>query len=132
MGIEFSGETHTQTKDGVLVTRLLLGFEHPDFFHLNIGNAVAVLNMLRLPCDHGYGECTMPEARRAIMQARARFERTASEFTRETIPMSRPSQGRARFASGGLDEDGLMLRLEKFARFVDVMTVLGATLLRWS
>ncbi len=129
MGTEFSGECGS----GMLAVRLGLEYEHPAFFGLNMGNASAVLGLLGLltpPNDSQYGACTMPEARRAILQARARFERTAHEHTREGSDTKRP--GGARFVTKGLDEDGLKLRLDMFEEFVNTMDRMGAERIRWS
>jgi hypothetical protein len=106
-----------------------LEYEHPAHLNFNIGNAAAVLALLQLPDDRGYGTCTMPEARRAIMQARARFERNAPPLTRSTTDTKKP--GRARVISGGIDEQGLKDRLDRFEEFVNTMDRMGADTLYW-
>ncbi len=130
MGTEFGGECGS----GMLTTRLGLEYEHPAYLGLNMGNAHALLSLLGLARlrenDTQYGSCTMPEARRAILQARARFERTAHEHTREGSDTKRP--GGARFVTKGLDEDGLKLRLDMFEEFVNTMDRMGADRIRWS
>lgn len=112
-------------------TFLGLNYEHPAHLNFNMGNARAVLSLLQLPFDEALsGECTMPEARRAIMQARARFERSAPAQTREGYDVKKP--GRARVIGGALDEDGLRSRLDRFEEFVDTMDRMGAERIYWS
>ncbi len=127
MSVTFYGKSGS----GTMTTYLHLGYEHPAHLNFNNGNARAVLGLLGLPNDECLmGECTMPEARRAIMQAKARFERRAPEHTRESYEEKRP--GRARVISGGLDEEGLRSRIERFEEFVDTMARMGAETLYWS
>lgn len=125
MGISFSGSSGKHP----LLAYLRLSYEHPAALNLNNGNGAALLGLLGLPCDNGYGECTMPEARRAIMQARARFARKAQEFTREGADEQIP--GRARYVRGALTEDGLLRRLDMFEEFVNTMDRMGADRLTW-
>ncbi len=125
MSVTFNGESG---KHPTLV-QLNLTWEHPAFLNLNIGNAAALLGLLKLP-NEPCGEVTMPEARRAIMQAKARFERVASDHTREGSDAQQP--GRARFVRGSLDENGLRVRLERFEEFVNVMDRMGAERILWS
>lgn len=129
MGVEFSGQM-TNEQGGVAV-RLGLTYEHPAFLSFSLANARAVFGLLMLPFDGAYGECTMPEARRAIMQARARFERNAPAHTREGGEEP-PRSNRPRVIRGGLDEDGLRERLDRFEAFVDTMARMGADRLVWS
>ena len=128
MGTSFYGESVS----GSLKTRLTLGYEHPDFLSFNMGNASAVLGLLGLleaPNDSQSGECTLPEARRAIMQARARFGRKASSFVREGSDTKQPR--RPRVIQGALDEAGLASRLDRFEAFVNVMDRMGADRILW-
>lgn len=125
MGIVFNGAANK--------VRLGLTFEHPAFFHLNMGNAAALLGLLDLltpPNDSQYGSCTLPEARRAVLQARARFTRKASGFTREGSDTQKP--GKARVIRHGLDEDGLASRLDAFEEFVNTMDRMGAERITWA
>lgn len=129
MGIEFSGECGS----GPTACRLGLGYEHPAHLAFNMGNASAVLGLLGLltpPNDAQYGSCTLPEARRAILQARARFDRNTGAFVREGSDTKRP--GRVRVRMTGLDEDGLLLRLDAFEEFVNTMDRMGAERVRWA
>jgi hypothetical protein len=126
MGIEFYGESG----NGPTLTKLGLDYEHPAFLSFNIGNGAAMLALLGLSNDHGMGNCTMPEARRAIMQARARFERKAPEHVRAGYDTKKP--GRARVIMGGLDEDGLASRLDRFEEFINTMDRMGAERIRWA
>lgn len=55
-------------------TRVSIPFEHPAFFQLANGNAVRFLMFLGFG-DGLWGEVTLPEARRAVIRARATFDR---------------------------------------------------------
>jgi hypothetical protein len=123
MGIEFYGKS----ADGKMIA---LDFEDPDFLSLNLGNGAAVLGLLALPCEDGYGECTLPEARRAIILARNTYTSRAVRFMREGSDTQEP--GHARVISGGLDVQGLAQRVRRFERFVDAVEKLGAVGIYWA
>lgn len=125
MSISFSGSSGR----GPTLCNLGLDYAHPAYLNFNNANGAAVLALLGLPCDTGYGSCTMPEARRAIMQAKARFERNAPAHTRAGYDVKPP--GRARVISAALDEEGLRSRIERFEEFVNTMDRMGADTLTW-
>jgi len=104
---------------------IVLDFEHPAYLQLSNDNAHAFLSMLTVPgCDRPDGEMTLPEARRAIIYARATFERRVSKFIRASSDTKRP--GYARFICGGIDEAYLARRVHDFERFVNAVSELGA------
>lgn len=125
MGIQFSGEHGKRP----LLTMHRLGYNHPDFFELNYGNAVAFFGLLGWTFEP-VGSRTVAEARRAIMGAKARFDRTAPLHTREGSDTKDP--GRARIVRGPLNEEGLRTRLERFEKLVQWLIDIEADRLVWS
>lgn len=111
---------------------IMLDSEDAAYLNLNFGNAYALLGLLGLDPgqDYLHGDATLPDCRRAIMRARATFERRAPEHTREGSDTKRP--GKARVISGSLDEDGLAIRLDAFERFVNTVAAKGATSIYWA
>src|SRR5947209_4317527 len=94
-------------------SRISLDIDHPAFLNISSANARAFLLFLGLvPGDEPMGTCTLPEARRAIMRARATFERRVEGFTREASDTRRP--GTARAMTGGIDAHYLATRLDAF------------------
>jgi hypothetical protein len=76
-------------------------------------NARAFLLFLRLePGEEPSGEVTLPEARRAVMRARATFERKVGTFTRRGSDTRMP--GRPRVIQGGVGADYFERRLDDF------------------
>jgi len=116
-----------------------------DGYGLNLcnANARALLGLLRLPLgDETYGDLsgqvTIAEARRAVIRARASFERRAELFTRATErEMGAFSQDDGttrigeRFVAMGIDEDYLDKRLSEFGRFVEAAAEAGADHICW-
>jgi len=124
MSVSFYGKS----ADGAAI---MLDIEDPSYLNWNAGNAHALFLLLGLsPGEDQYGECTMPEARRGVMLARATFEKRAVKSTREPSDTRRP--GQARFIQGGLDEDGLLIRLDAFERFLNVIAAKGAVSIYWA
>jgi hypothetical protein len=147
MGIQFSGTNHNRPHERFpeLPARVELDEDDPRHFHLNVGNVAALWPLLGLPFEDGQpspiGEIPVPEARRALMRARARFERVAPRLVRPTvIEHGAPrlqEDGTVelrplRAISFGLDEDGLAARLDRFERFVEAVVEGGATHIAWS
>lgn len=99
-------------------------------------NAWRLLRALGLAAETT-GEATMPEARRAVMRARARTDLSgfarAEERTygqpceREGVVELRP----VRSFGPALGEEDVRARIEQFARFVEAAEAAGATLIRW-
>ncbi len=104
----------------------------------NIGNAQAMHRVLGLPGEWQMGECSIGTARQAVIRARNRgtlvpFVRSEEEVhgaprknedgTVELKPL--------RAISFGLDESGIRYRVEQFARFVEYVAELGATVICW-
>lgn len=114
------------------VSGIDLDYESPLFLNLSASNATALLSLLRLPSPDPWGpcgSCTLPEARRAVMYARGTFGTRAGRYTRQAT--ERQGQLGAKFVEMGLDEDGLQLRLERFARLVEHLAEKGATHVCW-
>lgn len=124
MSISFYGET----AGGAVI---VLPIEHPRHLNLSSANARAFLKFLRIePGQEPSGRITIAEARRAIIWARATFNRRATSVVRPPTDIQRP--GRVRVIEGGSDEDYIKMRLEAFERFVAVMRDLGATAICWA
>lgn len=102
--------------------------------NFNNGNALAVLNALRLAGE--YGECTIPEARRAIIRARSG---SLEPFAREAyVEYGKPrAEGNVvtarpiRVIGGGLDVDGLQSRITQLSELIEAEAARGATKLVW-
>jgi hypothetical protein len=110
---------------------VMLDYEDPAYLNMASANARVFLLFLGLePGEEPCGEVGMPEARRAVMRARATFDRRASQFTRPGSDTKRP--GRVRVVQGGLDEDYLALRLDSFERFLGAVVERGATSVYWA
>lgn len=152
MGISFSAVDHNSSMqevtfdDGRTATfpeMLRLPGEW-DLFSLANANARQLFGLLGIEFDC-CGEIGLPEARRAVMVARATFARRAGGFTRE--PVSEPKgrgmrlvregnvvrieQDGPAFFEGGIDEDYLASRLNHFAAFVEAAAEAGATGITW-
>jgi hypothetical protein len=107
--------------------------------HWNAGNARALLGLLGLANEELCGEATLPELRRALLAARARFDRRAPEFVREErVEYGAPREVDGvvelrplRLLEGGLDLAGIRTRLEELAEFVEAAAALGADAVSW-
>lgn len=145
MGIQFSG---TDSKNPHVVG----GRSFPSFvemaerweFGVSMSNCTgrAFLTLLGLPFEpEGLcGACTLPEARRAVMQARATFTRKVNDLTisAETLH-GRPRQNEDgvvelrpfRGYDFGVDADRLQRRLDQFADFIEAAAAAGADGISW-
>jgi hypothetical protein len=147
MGLDFHGLDHTRPHPRFpeYPAPVHLDDDDPRAFQLNVGNAAAIWPLLGLPLVDGHvppgGEVSVPEARRALMRARARFERVAPTLVRPVeIEHGAPCPQEdgtielrpLRFLCFGLDEDGLAARLDRFERFVEAIAERGATHVAWS
>lgn len=127
------------------------------YLNLNNGNARALLALLgwaaapsQIPLGEIrvgeptgefdlMGERALPDARRAVMVARATFDRRAGALVRESetlygAPRVREDGAvdmRPRVMVGGLDAEGLRDRLESFAALVEEGATLGAVQVTW-
>jgi hypothetical protein len=104
-----------------------------DCAHLNLASANARAFLLFLgiePGDDLSGETTLPEARRAVMRARATFDRTVGGFVRQGRDTRRP--GRCRVIQGGIDEGYLARRIDDFEAFLDAVAERGARSIYWA
>jgi hypothetical protein len=105
----------------------------------NVGNARALLGLLGLDSEDLVGEAGLPELRRALLAARARFDRRAPAFVRpERVEFGAPRDldgvvelRPLRLLEGGLDLDGIRRRLRELADFVEAAADLGADAISW-
>ena len=124
MSVTFYG----RRPDGSAVT---LDIENAAYLNMNSANARAFLLFLGLePGDEPYGETTMPEARRAVMRARATFDRNVGKFTREGSDTKKP--GQCRVITGAIDESYFAMRLDAFEKLLAVVSAKGATSIYWA
>jgi hypothetical protein len=107
---------------------IMLDFEHAA--HLNLATRMFLSFLGFEPGEGPDGEATIPDARRAIMRARATFDRRVSNFTREGSDTKRP--GQLRVIEGGLGEDYHARRLDDFERFINTITEMGAVSFYWT
>ena len=123
MSVTFYGKT----KDG---RRIALAIEHPAHVNLASANARTFLEFLRIePGPEPSGEVAMAVARRAIMRARATFDRRVGGYTREGGDEKRP--GRCRVIAAGIDAAYFERRLDDFEGFLDAIAVRGAGSICW-
>lgn len=85
------------------------------------GNASAVLGALGLGSEL-WGKADLPTARRAIIRA---LNRDLSRFTRAEV--STPL-----FYSGGINSEGIELRIRELSSMIEAMAKRGATEVYWS
>ena len=124
MGISFYGKH----EDG---SAIILDLDHPHHLSMNNGNGRAFLLFLGLvPGDDLCGEVPVFEARRAILRARATFDRKVGSFTRSVSDTKRP--GQVRVVESGIDADYFMMRLAAFERFVLHVAGMGALAVYWA
>lgn len=90
-------------------------------------NASAVLGALGLPTNELYGEMSVHEAKRALIRAKNRS--SLDQFTR--APINERNPGRARIFDGGISEEGILERLERFEKFLENSIADGATKIHW-
>lgn len=103
--------------------------DHPAHVNIANGNAVALLGLLGLG-DELQGEVSLPEARRAVIRARALFDRRAVGLTRGLADTKGP--GHARVIVAGIDDNYLWRRLADFDRFVMFVAEKGAVSIYWA
>lgn len=124
MSVTFFG----RTADG---SPIHLDIEDPN--HLNMSSANARTFLLFLGLDPGpepAGEITIYEARRAIIRARATFERRVDAYVRGPSDTRQP--GMVRVIVGGVDATWFERGLTDFDRFVAVVGEMGGTAIYWS
>lgn len=110
---------------------IMLDHEDPAFLNMNNGNAHSFLAFLGLPdCHEPSGDASLPDARRAIMRARATFEKKVGNFTREGSDTKRP--GQCRVIQGGNDESYFARRLDDFEKFLNTVVEKGAVSIYWA
>ncbi len=113
-------------------------------FTLGGVNARAFLVLLDLDSEYLIGEITISEARRALMGARARFDRVAPVLVREGVDLVSPrgtairadgvvelTGGRYRGNVGALDLEDLEGYVGRFSVFVEAAARGGASSISW-
>jgi hypothetical protein len=108
--------------------RIILDVEDRAHLNLNDGNAAAFLRFLGLDPGPLAGEVTIPEARRAVMRARATFDRRVCSYTREG---SEAKEIGCRVIVAGIGPDYFARRLDDFERFLGAVAKLGAMSIYW-
>ena len=150
MGIQFTAlDTRWIDPDGDGGRRIQMRVELPErweFFGFGMGNAALVLGLLDesmaingrpragIFTDHQYGEATLADARRAVMAARARFERVAPIMVQVGDEFQEwvDALGGRVTAGPRVDMEALRRRLEDFAEFVEAAATAGADRIMWS
>lgn len=117
-------------------------FDDPRNLSVAGGNFAALSALLGLVSDDGEcGDMTIAEARRAVMRARATFERKAPGLVREPsteygAPRTREDGSielrPVRAVSGGLDLARLEGYVERFDALVQGLEARGATRIAWA
>ncbi len=128
LGIRREGESESEAE-----------LRGPHDFVWSNDNARAMLQLIGLPAsEHLEGEAPVAEVRRAILRARAGFDRFGPSLVRPTVrvPIGRKRPDgtieiRAGYTNHGLDLTGLEERLDMFAAAVEALASLGATHIAW-
>lgn len=105
---------------------------HPDAVNWNNDNARLVFGLLGLISDNDdglCGECELPKFRRAIVRARALFDKRAPRFTREA-ETGRGARG-CRYFMGGCSVEQLRQKVDQAERFALAVEKRGATHVTW-
>lgn len=142
MSITFSGADHTRRHPRFPEFPLSVELEYgePGFLNLCNANAFALLSLLGLDAEDSCGSCSLADARRGIMRARASFERRAPAFERApAVEYAAPRTGTdgvvelkpIRYLSPGFDASDLLDRLDRFAVTVEALASRGATHITW-
>jgi len=151
MSVDFGGCNHNVMEShgefGEFPSRVRLhevdeqDWEDPRQLNMCNSNARALLGLLGFDMGDGFGEVTVPEMRRAIVKARATFDRQAPNFTRETrtVMGRRPStengkvvELQPRMVDIGIDEQYLKEKLDKLSVLVEALAEKGATHIVWT
>jgi hypothetical protein len=118
---------HGRRADG---TPIALDIEDVAYLNMASANARAFLSFLGIePGEEPSGEVDMAVARRAVMRARATFDRHVGKFTREMSDTQR--RGHCRVIEFGLDADYFERRLNDFEVFLDAVIERSATAIYW-
>jgi hypothetical protein len=157
MSITFSGlnhnEIHTTTfSDGKTVSYPATvhlcddpeaEFDHPLWLNLANDNARAFLGLLGVTVSDEsdlFGEMSLAEVRRAVMVARATFNRKAAGFTREEASIYGKPRDNGdgtvemrplRVHTAGLSMDRLARYIDRLADLTEALAEKGATHISW-
>jgi hypothetical protein len=122
MGIEFNG-LNAQNEFVVLADDDIRRLQ------MSNSNGRAFLEFLGVdPGEHVQGQLSVPDARRAVVRARALFEKRVDEFT---APRGRDRKNPQIFLVGR-DRSQMADYLERFERLVEALAELGATQISWT
>jgi len=113
--------------------------ERFEFLSFSFAPGRAILELLGLANDELLGEATLPEFRRALIRARATFERRAPAYVEPTrVETGRPVERDGvvemrpvRVVWGGIDLEGLERRLALLEDFTAAAIAAGATDINW-
>lgn len=146
MGVSFYGldVTRTEARPWGGTTPAIVDFDVEDArrFDLNQGNAKALLAVLGFEGteDGLVGQVELPLARRAVMRARATFDRRVPEVVRPggleygaprvegDLILLRP----VRYAEPAFTREELRTRLERFALLLEELGAMHATHVAWA
>ncbi len=104
---------------------IMLQQEHPHALNMANGNVYALMGLLQLPVANQYGEASVVDMRRAIMKAKALFDKRADDFIEEP-------QHVGNFYSFGISKEYLRGRLNDLTETVEVLASMGATIIYWA
>lgn len=144
MSVSFGGTNSTVLRNGY-PSRVRLPGETEDALdprEVNLSNMNAAAFLRFLGIDPGSeqglcGEITVPEARRAIIRARATGDRKVGGFTRESRSYGNlvvdgvVQLGVPRVHEQGIDESYFKRTLARFEVLVEAVAELGATHISW-
>ena len=154
MSVQLSASNHNEMEDEVLGKRfpkwIHLGdcddiakeIEHPLFIDWSNVNARSVLTLLGLVKVGGdlAGEISIPEARRAVMRARATFDRVASRLIRYGKVQYSPPRANEdgsveirplRYVEPAVGTEYLARQIDRFEKYVEHVAKKGATHVSW-
>lgn len=136
MSVTFNGKR----EQGINEERYEFGDDAP-YLNLSNTNAAAFLRFLgleKLLDEYMCGEVSIPEARRAVIKARATFERKVKDHVRLEERSGHLVDGngtthlhRPRFISAGIDAEYFKFRLNEFANMIEWFATRGATHIHW-
>ena len=130
MSVTFSGMIRT-SEEGVRFQGTGVEDTDENGFNLANGNARLFLEFMLPYMDHIelYGQVPISDARRAVIKARATFDRHVDDYTREASDTKLP--GKIRVIEAGVDRDYFARRMEGFAELVERLAKAGATHVTW-
>jgi hypothetical protein len=92
---------------------VMLDIKHPRYLNMNNGRAGLLLGYLGLPFDGNYGEASIVDVRRAIMNARNRRKKMSERLDER-------------------DGEYVRMRLKNLTDTVETLAGMGATVIYWA